>query len=106
MKKKPKLLYNSNVAKLLQTTARDLVNHNHMPDYFTDLYLEPTVFKSAVHNYIRQGIREFVCPVCMINIKAPEKWIEEHHMSHVMKTRNSEKVKDEEQQVKSEFHVY
>lgn len=68
--------------------------------------MQDSTMKSAVHNYIRQVIRDFVCPVCNISIKAPEKWIIEHHMMHVEKQRLSDKVKDETQQIRNDFHPY
>lgn len=103
MKNRP-FLTNSLVESVLRQTAKDLINKNLIPEQFKKTILQPQMMQAAVHNYIREDYREYSCPECHITLRAPRKWITEHHMMHVNKIRDKNNRENEE--VRSNFQVY
>jgi len=74
------LIYNQ---KLLQQTAKDLINKNYLPERFAyHLKKDPQIWQASMHNFFMEPFKEFFCPHCQISIKAPKEWVKQHIKTH------------------------
>ena len=64
---------------ILQQTAKDLMNKKLVPHHTLANFMDPNAIDIATHNYIREPIKEYTCPKCMLTIRCPRQWIREHH---------------------------
>lgn len=68
--------------KIIKQTAKDLLSKNLIPQHTKGAFMDVTAIKQATLNYMKEPIKSYTCPVCMLTIKCPRAWIRQHVKSH------------------------
>ena len=87
---------------ILKATAKALINKKQVPRYALGLLTDPYCLHAATMNYIKEPIKEYSCPNCLLSIKCPREWIRAHHKKCV----NAANKLRENESLSSRFQAY